>query len=249
MYFWKCWRDSRTLFIDSLIALPALCIIFTVIAVKLGDPDAMRKATPPSVFQAWSTTTEVVLGGWASLFTLMWGLVLGASSLGEEFKEKTLDFLLVRPRRRRYWVWAGWSVGVCELSAMVLLTVGATFGTLTYLTGHVQTWWPLTTTLPLALGGAVVYGLTYFMTLVARSGRQGLSYGIGILFINLLLPPAVDYYWKTEFHYSIFGFMMAACRWVTRASGAFPAGSLVLWVVIALAFPFAAQLVLERAEV
>jgi ABC-type transport system involved in multi-copper enzyme maturation permease subunit len=248
MYFWKCWRDNRTHFIVSLIALPALCVFFTVIAVRLGDPDAVRKGTPPSVIQAWSTTTEFILGGWASVFTLMWGLVLGASGLGEEFKERTADFLLVRPRRRRFWVWAGWSVGVTELSVMVFLAVGATFGTLTYMTGHVHTWRPLATTLPLAIGGTVVYGLTYFMTIVARSGRQGLSYGIGILFIDLLLPSAVSYYWNVNLP-SILGFMMGACKWVTSPTAVFPVGGLVLWTLVALAFPVAAQLVLERAEV
>jgi ABC-type transport system involved in multi-copper enzyme maturation permease subunit len=248
MYLWKCWRDSRSHFIASLIALPALCVLFTYMAFRLGDPDAMRKGTTPSVIRAWSTTTEIVLGGWASVFTLMWGLILGAAGLGEEFKERSADFLLVRPRRRSYWVWTGWSVGVSELIVMAFLTVVATFGTLTYLTGHVQSWWPLTTTLPLAVGGAVAYGLTYFTTLVVRSGRQGLSYGVGILFIDMLLPAAMSYYWNVNFP-SVLGFMMAACKWLTDASGAFPAGSLVLWTAIALAFPFAAQLLLERAEV
>jgi ABC-type transport system involved in multi-copper enzyme maturation permease subunit len=217
-------------------------------AFRLGDPDAIRTGTTPSATRAWSTTTEIVVGGWASFFALMWGLILGASSLGEEFKERTADFLLVRPRRRPYWVWTGWSVGVSELTVMVFLAVGASFGTLLYLTGHVQTWWLLATTLPLAVGGAVAYGLTYFTTLVVRSGRLGLSYGVGILFIDILLPPAMSYYWNVNFP-SVLGFMMAACKWTTSASEAFPSGALVLWTAIALAFPFAAQLVLERAEV
>jgi hypothetical protein len=249
MYFWKYWRDTRTQFIGSLIALPALCILFTVVAVKVGDPDAMRKAAPPlSVIRAWSTTTEIIVGGWASIFTLIWGLVLGAASLGEEFKEKTADFLLVRPRDRSYWAWMGWLAGVCELGVMVVAAVGATFATLIYLSGRVQMWLLLATILPLALGGAVAYGLTYFMALVARSGRQGLSYGIGLLVIDLLLPAAVYYYWNVNFP-SVLGFMMSACKWCGGTSGGFPGGSLILWIVVALAFPFAAQLLLERAEV
>jgi ABC-type transport system involved in multi-copper enzyme maturation permease subunit len=248
MYLWKCWRDSRTRFIGSVIALPVLFAFVTFIAVKLGDPDAMRKGAAPSVIRAWSTTTEVVFASCASIFTLIWGLMLGAASLGEEFKERTADFLLVRPRRRRYWAWMGWLAGIFELSVMVILTVAATFGTLVYLTGHVQTWWPLATILPLALGGALAYGLTYFMTLVARSGRRGLNYGIGILFIHLLLPIPVSYYCHVNIP-SVWGFMTAACNWFTAASGAFPIGALLFWTVIALAFPFATQLFLERAEV
>jgi ABC-type transport system involved in multi-copper enzyme maturation permease subunit len=173
---------------------------------------------------------------------------LGASGVGEEFKERTADFLLTQPRPRRYWIWTGWSVGVSELAVMACLAVGATFGTLTYLTGYVYTWRLLAATLPLIVGGVAVYGLAYFMTVVARHGRQGLSYSIGILFISLLLPFAVYYYWKVNFP-SVLGFMIAGCNWVTSTKMAFPIGGLVLWTVIALVFPVAAQLVLERAEV
>jgi ABC-type transport system involved in multi-copper enzyme maturation permease subunit len=247
MYVWKCWRDSRSRFIVSVIALLALCVFFTYMEAKFAF--GMIGAAPPSsVSQTWSHATSFVLGGVASLFTLLCGLVMGASGPGEEFKERTADFLLVRPRRRSYWIWTGWFVGVLELSAMVFLAGATTFGTLIYLTGHVQTWRPLATAVPLAIGGAVAYGLTYFMTVVARNGQQGLTYGFGIFFINLLLPAAAIYY--RNFHPpSVLEFMLGACKWVAGTSRAFPTGSLVLWIAVALAFPFAAQLLLERAEV
>ena len=248
MYFWKCWRDSKTHFILRLIVVFTLCLGVTIIIAKVEGLIGVQKGAVGPVLRTWSEATEGVLGICASLFTLFTALTLGASGVGEEFKERTADFLLTQPRPRRYWIWTGWSVGVSELAVMACLAVGATFGTLTYLTGHVHTWRPLATTLPLAVGGAVVYGLTYFMTVVARSGRQGLSYGIGILFIDLLLPSVVSYYWNVNLP-SVLGFMIGACKWVTSASRAFPAGALLLWTVIALAFPVAAQLVLERAEV
>lgn len=244
MYLWKCWRENRLRFIGSLITLPGVCILFTVITCWSGGRNAMWKGTP----QLWSLTTEAILGVWASLFTVIWGLLLGAASVGDEFQQGTADFLLARPRRRRYWVWVGWSAGICEISMMLLLAVGATFGTLTYLTGHVLTWRPLATILPLAVGGAVVYGLAFFMTLVARNGRQGLSYGMGLLFIDLLLPVAAEYYWKVHLP-SVMSFVFAACKWAANPTLAFPLGQLVLYTVVALAFPLAAQLVLERAEV
>jgi ABC-type transport system involved in multi-copper enzyme maturation permease subunit len=173
---------------------------------------------------------------------------MGASGPGEEFNERTADFLLVRPRRRAYWVWTAWSVGVLELGVMAFLAAATTFGTLTHFTGHVQTWWPLAAAVPLVLGGAVAYGLTYFMTVVARNGKQGLSYGFGILFIDLLLPVAVSFYRNVNLP-SVLEFMHGASKWVAGATKAFPAGSLVFWIAVALAFPFAAQLLLERAEV
>ncbi len=248
MYFWKCWRDNRVRFIGSLIVLPALCALFTFVVARHGDPDAMRRGIHPSPMGAWSTTTEFVLGGWTAFFILIWGLLLGATSVGEEFQQGTAAFLLSRPRPRRYWVWVGWSAGVCELAAMLILTIAATLGTLTYLTGRIYSWWPLATLLPLLLGGVVVYGLTCLMALVARSGRQGMSYGIGILFIDTLLPPAARYYWDVHIP-SLLGFMIDACKWFARTSSTFPIGELFLWIALALAFPAAIQLVLQRAEV
>ena len=134
------------------------------------------------------------------------------------------------------------------MSVMAFLAAATTFGALACLTGHVQTWWPLATAVPLALGGAVAYGLAYLMTVVARNGREGLSYGFGILFINLLLPAAVSYYRNVNLP-SVLEFMYDACKWIADTSRAFPTGSLLLWTAIALALPFAAQLLLERAEV
>ena len=248
MYFWKCWRDSKTHFILRLIAVFAVCLLVTIIIAKVEGLTGAKKGSAGLVLRTWSVASEGVLGICTSLFTLFTALTSGASGVGEEFKERTADFLLTQPRRRCYWIWTGWSVGVSELAVMVLLAVGATFGTLTYLTGYVYTWRLLAATLPLIVGGAAVYGLTYLMTVVARNGRQGFSYGIGILFISLLLPLAVYYYSKVNFP-SVLDFMIAGCKWVTNPTTVFPVGGLVLWTVIALVFPVAAQLVLERAEV
>jgi hypothetical protein len=43
--------------------------------------------------------------------------------------------------------------------------------------------------------------------------------------------------------------MFAGCEWVTNPAQTFPVGELVLYVVLALAFPVIAQLILERREV
>ena len=61
--------------------------------------------------------------------------------------------------------------------------------------------------------------------------------------------PATAAYYRNVNLPSVLGFMHGACKWVAGVSRAFPTGSLVLWTAIALAFPFAAQLLLERAEV
>jgi hypothetical protein len=43
-------------------------------------------------------------------------------------------------------------------------------------------------------------------------------------------------------------FVWAACKWAASPALAFPFGKLIIYAVVALAFPLAAQLMLERAE-
>ena len=248
MYFWKCWRDSRSQFIAGLIILVAICGIFTVAAARFGGPESIRTGAAPSVAQAWSSAAEVVLRAWASLLIIVWGFALGSTGLGNEFEGSTADFLFTRPRRRRYWVWAGWTVGVLELSGVVFAAVVTTFALLSFLTGQVYTWRLMITIPTLAIGGAVVYGLTYFMTVVARSGRQGLSYAIGIFLIALLLAAVLGHYWKIEMP-SVMGFMMTSCKWAAGVAKSFPSGGMILWIVVALVFPLAAQALVESTEV
>jgi len=242
MYFWKCWRDHRMLFIGCVLSLVGMAILFTITLFRLGEHH-LWKGTP----ELWSTTAFAVLGVYGSMITMFWALALGVSSLGEEFQKGTTDFLLSRPRRRRYWVWAGWSAGVCELAVATFLTAAAALGTLACLTHQIYTWRMLAAALPLTVGGAAVYGMAYFMALVARSGRRGLGYGVGILVIHLGLPAAVRMYWKVHIP-AISNFIVAGCKSAVEASGHFPFLALAAWTAVALAFPFAAQLLLERME-
>jgi ABC-type transport system involved in multi-copper enzyme maturation permease subunit len=247
MYFWKCWRDSRTRFIVAVIVIVAVCGLFTVPAARLGTPGLMEAHVHPSIAQSWSAATWMVLGLWGTLMVLIWGLVLGSKGLGKEFDEGTAYFLFTRPCGRRYWVWAGWPVGVLELTLIVLAAVGATCGVLVYSTGHFYSWRPLATIPGLAVGGAVAYSLTYFMTVVTRSGRQGLSYAIGILVIAILLPGLTGPYSKIHMP-SLWDFMTATCSWSAGVAHSYPFWGLMGWAAIALAFPLAAQAFVVRAE-
>jgi ABC-type transport system involved in multi-copper enzyme maturation permease subunit len=142
MYFWKCWRENRFLFIACLITLAAMGLFFTLILVKAGG----RNVNPmlwKDIPQLWSSSTVFVLGVYGSMLTIFWALPLGSASLGGEFQKGTAEFLLSRPRRRWYWVWVGWSTGVCELAVAAFLVTGMTLGTLAWFTGYVFNWWIL----------------------------------------------------------------------------------------------------------
>ena len=248
MYIWKCWRDSRSRFILFLIVGVAFCVLFTIILARPGGTTDFQRGGPASgVLHLWSFVAEAVLGMFCSLITLFAALTLAVPSIGQEFKERTLGFLLTRPRRRKYWVWTSWAVGACDLFGVIFLAVVGTFVTLSFLSGYVYTWRLLAATLFLFVGAATVYSLTYLLTVLTRSGEQGVSYGMGILVIDLLLPIA-GHIWHVRLS-SVGSFILAGCEWATSPTLAFPLGKFVIYTVVALAFPLAAQLVLERAEV
>ncbi len=248
MYFWKCWRETRAQFIAGLVVFVAVCSFFTIPVAKFGSPEMMKTGVSPSVAQAWSSAIRMVLGGWGGTLILICGLVLGSAGLGKEFDKQTVGFLFTRPRRRRYWVWVGWSAGVFELAIIALVGVGLTSGLLTFLTGHFYTWRVLAAFLGLTVGGAVSYSLTYFMAVVTRSGLQGLGYAMGILFVAILVPGMTAHFWRIYLP-SLWDFMDTTCEWAAAVVSSFPFSVLILWSIVALAFPLAAQALVERADV
>jgi ABC-type transport system involved in multi-copper enzyme maturation permease subunit len=248
MYFWKCWRDTRTRFILFLILVMGISVPFTIIAARPGGFANFERGGPPSdVAHLWSWVATAVLGGFVSLIAVLAGLMLAPSGIGEEYREQTLAFLFTRPRSRRYLAWACWSVGACELLAVVVAGVVASFAALTYVSGYVYTWRLLAATLPLFVGGTAVYSMSYLLTVLARSGEKAINYGMGIVLISLFLP-VVEQYWRLPSS-SFVAFMFAGCAWVTAPIKTFPSGELIFYLVLALAFPAIAQLILQRREV
>jgi ABC-type transport system involved in multi-copper enzyme maturation permease subunit len=193
-----------------------------------------------------------------SLLSLLAALVLGPSSIGEEYSEQTLPFLFTRPRSRRYLAWACWSFGICEILALVLAAVVGTFLALTWVSGYVYTWRLLAIALPLFTGAAAVYSLTYLLTVIARDAARGIGYGLSILLISLFLPLVafgleafLGRFWHhNPLHFpSVLSFMVGACDWAITPRNSFPVGQFAFYLAVALAFPAIAQLVLERREV
>ena len=259
MYVWKCWRDSRARFIFFLIVILGVCIPFTIYAGRPGGATDFRRGGPLfGVGYLWSWVSTVLLQTLVPLIAMFAALVLAPLSVGQEYKEQTLGFLFTRPRSRRYLNWTCWSVGACEILGLVVAAVLGTFGALICVSRHVYAWRLLGAILPLFVGAVAVYSMTYFLTILARSGEKGLSYGLGILVVSLFLP-LVDlqlspWLWRLSHGHalhlsSVLSLMWGGCGWVIAPEGGFPTGAFVFYGLLALAFPFGAQALLERAEV
>ncbi len=228
MYFWKCWRDTRSFFIVFLIIAAVIMPVAAVVCVGTGLLENFGS-------EAFRSTFEII--------TLFVALALGALGASEQFAGSTVHFLFTKPRSRAYFVWTGWVVGCAQLLAIdiVNLVVGA--ATLSHygknpfhsvLLGSV-TASQLTAVLIL---GLYVYCLAYSLTVVLRNGLRGLGASMAIVFGVPFFAIAVRWRWKINFPIPAVP--------IERLS---PLVSNFIWMLVALLFVFGAQLVVERTEI
>ena len=228
MYFWKCWRDTRSFFIVFLIIAAIVMPVAAIVCVG----------------------THLVEDFGTSAFSTTFGLILTAVALGlgavgaiHEFADKTAHFLFTKPRSRAYFVWAGWAVGLAELAAVAAVNFLAGWATLSHYSKN-----PFHS----ALNGSMTaqnflddlifciwaYCLTYSLTVLLRNGLKGLGASMAILFGLPFFAAAVRWRWHIDL----------------PLFPGLPLGSLplvvsnIIWILIAMFFVLAVQLVVERAE-
>jgi ABC-type transport system involved in multi-copper enzyme maturation permease subunit len=256
MYFWKYWRDTRR----SVYIYLGLLIFFAVVWVasmygynRVGHIDG-------DLANLWMMELGVAFA-LSYLCALVMGFATGSNSVGSDIGKGTGDFLLTRPRSRRYFVWAGWAAGLVELFSLITFTTLFVFAMIAWATGAV---WrrvasPARFTIAdkavmdvalmlatIVLTAAVIYGLTYFMGVLLRGGQKGVIWTLAVMF-----------------GYSIISSLLRQFAGITLPSlnladlASHPAEHWYLepriqiagWSVLALAFPFAAQVVLERTDI
>jgi ABC-type transport system involved in multi-copper enzyme maturation permease subunit len=259
MYFWKYWCDTRR----GVYIYLGLLIFFAVVWVASmygynrvghihGDPANL-----------WMMELGVAFA-LSYLCALVMGFATGSNSVGSDIGKGTGDFLLTRPRSRRYFVWAGWVAGIVELLGLIIFTTVFVFALNVWAIGPV--WRQVSSAGHFAIGdkgqsaildlplmfamvvltAAVIYGLTYFMGVLLRGGQRGVIWSVALMF-----------------GYSIIGSLLKQFAGVNLPSLSLadmaphpvqhwylePRIQITGWSVLALAFPFAAQVVLERSDI
>lgn len=228
MYLWKCWRDTRWFFVVFL-AIAALPMPMAAFASRFST--AIRDAGA-SAFQ--NTFTMVVTAVAYALATIC---------AIQEFTDKTAHFLFTKPRSRSYFVWASWMVGFAELLGVASVSLLVGWRVLAHYGVSAFTDAPSHDVAPLNFVEAVVcaslaYALTFTLAAILRSGLKGLGASLGLL---------AGVVWIVE---------MLQIRWgidlplPAQQIGRLPiALSECLWLILALLFVCAAQVVVERAEI
>jgi hypothetical protein len=231
MYFWKCWRDSRSLF--SILAIIAAVIMPVAALVSVGT----------KLIEQFGTSAFLSTFG---LFGMLSSLALGTLVASEEFADKTVQFLFSKPRSRAYFVWTGWAVGCLELLLIAIANLSAGWFTLSHYTnpfhstlfGSTTGHEIVTNIINSLILFLFVYCLTFALTALLRNGLKGLGASMAITFGLPFFAIAVRWRWKVNMPIP------------TNHIGAFPLViSNGVWILVALLFVLVAQFVVERTEI
>ncbi|WP_164981553.1 hypothetical protein [Silvibacterium dinghuense] len=195
------------------------------------------------------------------LFLAVPVLYLGSLGVGRALGEGTGAFLLTRPRKRSWFVWRDWGLGLLLVAGTVIgLNVWSGYwmyrmSTALYRSTGVAS--PLTVqemiglnVLSLMLACALLFSVVYLATILRKSSN-GVILGIGALVGYLALNALLEHYMIGELP----SLMLNPYRFTH--TGNIPQEALAsgVWVSVAiragilLLFPIAAQLRLERMEI
>jgi len=245
MYIWKYWRESRITF-----AIAAL-----VLALAAWGLVSVPRA--PEGFKLAAAADAVVIGLLSfPLAFLAWRF--GSFGVGSDLGDKCGAYLFTRPRSRAFFVWHDWSYGMAQLFAIVVamvLAVEMAFERAApgprELGVAGQEVAPFTlgclhcVTVILFVG--LIFGLTYVCGIIARN--KGMMMAAGLLLAYLVLKVVVAHYWPSVVlpDFMMSEFSVDSGRLMGFADHL--ALSIALRAAAMLAFPFAAQLLLQKRDI
>jgi len=257
MYFWTCWISKRyRLAIDLTLAI-ALTLFATLpagIVYRYGRLE-LAPMTPQQVVKTWSSGVENSL--MLLLVLLLFAAAdLGALAMGEGSKRQDMDFLLTRPRPRRYFVWISWLAGLSQLAPLLGLSVLTSLITLFAMT-HVLLPGPLLTlSVAILVEAVAMFTLVFVLVVLTRSAQNSfLITGLVLIAFAILgfvrdpnrtNPGYFQYaiWFDSDYRPKYFGMF----DWYTSPHQPFPLANVVLLLCVTLALPLIAQFGFERRD-
>lgn len=254
MYLWKYWRDTRR---GVFVYLGVLVWVVLFWMYAMHRANRLHNIGGDSVI-LWAMTVGVTFS-FVYLCAIVMGFALGTSNVGSDFAKGTAEFLLTRTRPRRYFVWTGWLTGMAELLSLLIATGFIVMAATAFVTGPVWRNVPSPIRfhadqdfidiprmiLSAVLMAAVVFGLTYFMSVLLKSSQRGVIGSIGILVGYM----GVDAILKSATGYSLPTLDFKDASTSIGAWHVAPHVAMIGWALLSLAFPFAAQISLDRMDI
>src|SRR5882724_9412521 len=248
MYAWKCWRETRASFIFLLMlsTAPALLVTLTPgLKEQNGWWHFDRSEYIYNPFlMAHLVSTMILSVLWPSSF--LSAVFLGATASGSEIEPGTIEYLWTRPRTRTSLTWTHWSVCLAEMLIVAIVPIYLA----AVLLGTLTRYWDLPSLLMapwlMVIVGVPMLGLTTLMTALRRSGKGGLIFTAAVVSVYVIVRQLVT----VPLHLNLPTLFAGPVFWLINISeppyqSAFPWGSVVRAVLLAAAFPLAAQYLLK----
>jgi len=248
MYFWTCWYTKRYRLIIYLALAVALVILGTLPAGMEnhgGHWTFPKIVTPGHVRIIWEEGVDHTVGI-LLLFMLFAAADLGALAMGEDAKRRDIDFLLTRPRPRRYFVWTSWLAGITELVPLMLIPV-LTSVLVMFLMSHAVSPGPLLTRCAEIFAlAAAMYALAFVLSVLTRSAQSGFQLAAFVIVVYAGIFYARGevwflYSWPPYRYYGAFALF-------DLPSQGFRFANLVCMVMATLALPLIADLSFRRRD-
>lgn len=259
MYLLKQWRESRIISILVPIGLALLLalVVRTGVAmntVHFGDASNHGGSFGMAFVPFFYVEAALVA---------FWGWLAAGIGAGKNLGEGSGSFLFTRPRRRAWFLWNDWGYAMAQIAAMIVLAnlmIGL-------LLAHILHLMRMPAAVPLTDGGepislavimvlisvgallfaGLIYGITYFSTIILKRSA-GVMLGAGILVVYLILSGLVHHYYPAvhlpNLIMSLFDFGHHSFNGLSGDL----AVQIVVRAAVMMAFPIAAQLILDRSE-
>lgn len=261
MYLLKQWRESRILTGLAILAL-ALLLIGAIKGHVTFDAAWAQHPHPQRVMDGTFAFTIGILYAEAVLVSF-WGWLAGGIGAGKNLGEDSGSFLFTRPRRRAWFLWNDWGYAMAQIAAIILLT-NLIFGFwVERILASLHSPWVfnigssaapipllavfLLISIAVLLVAGLVYSISYFSTIVLKR-TAGVMLGAGILLGYLILRGVIHHYYGVELPsliMRVFDFGHHSFHGIAGSLGL----SIAARTLVMLAFPFAAQLILDRSEI
>jgi len=254
MYLWKYWRESRITFAVGLLLVGLL--LWAVLKIHVSA----LSSGPGDVSQQNLAQLYLVIAAPLTLLLGFLGLRFGSFGVGRDLGEGSGSFLFSRPRTYAFFVWSDWGYGMTQL-LLIVLAANAVLAwaihriapdTAVILMSRqpvsMLAIFCLHCTSGLLLAG-LIFGLIYFSSVLAR--RHGVQLAIGAVLTFEFFKPVVQHYWPQiilpNFTLTEFSFTLSPTMPVGFADHL--GLSIALRATLALAFPIAAQLLLQQRDI
>jgi hypothetical protein len=262
MYMWKYWRDTRLVFGISLFVIALVFVQF----LRLNHVGGSLASYPRAAIAQLVDLPSLPFFEAAPIAILGW--IMGSFGVGCTLGERGGSYLFSRPRGRGYFVWRDWGFGMAQLLLLILMlnlvfgfqihhwivSAGDRFHGSLMLLGRPVTLSTFVCVNIVAefLFAGFVFGLTYLSTIVVKSTR-GIILGACILLGHVALDMAVGSWWPSIHLPSLlFAVDLQFTNHLPPEAGLSNisiAVSAAMRIVILLAFPIAAQNLLQKRDI